>query len=103
MAKIFMKCSFCKKEFAIPLGEYNKKIKRGYRNFYCSKKCMGNAYKQKGWKVCPVCKKKFHSKPSWGVKYCSSQCYWEDRKKDEKYGSWNIKYSFDENFFEKIE
>lgn len=38
-----VKCSFCEKCFNTPLRLYKSKIKQGYLNFYCDRKCMGSA------------------------------------------------------------
>lgn len=34
-----VKCDYCGKEFDLPIGEYNKKLKRKQKYIYCSREC----------------------------------------------------------------
>jgi hypothetical protein len=80
MTFVKVKCSNCGKEFNKPLGEYNRRIKKGSIDFYCSSKCAGqsiNAAKKKPdiEKECPVCHKKFiTTTKAKGATYCSRSC-----------------------------
>lgn len=100
MAQITVHCDHCGKQFSLKIGEYNKKLKRGYKHIFCSRKCSIEFKKQKGYKICQMCGKIFHSKPSWEIKFCSFKCYNEYRRKH--IISKNQFYKVNENFFENI-
>lgn len=80
--KIKLLCFFCKKEFEIPLKEYNRKIKNGKDKFFCSMTCsakFNNYMKYKviypKKKICIRCNKEFevyHNNRN--KKYCSTVC-----------------------------
>lgn len=78
---IKLKCSNpnCGKEFEKPIGEVNRKIKKGCTEFYCSISCSGIKNKKRQLpivqKICPVCGKIFETKS--GAKeatFCSRSC-----------------------------
>jgi hypothetical protein len=46
--KINLVCGYCNKKFAKPKNEYNRRIKTGLTNFYCSRACAGIV--NGGWK-----------------------------------------------------
>lgn len=101
MSVIVVQCDNCGKQYTMSVGEYNKKRKRGYIHFFCSKKCYGEFRKRDGYKTCPVCGKVFHSKPSWEVRFCSLECYNTFRKNGYKTRSGY--YVVNEHFFKAIQ
>lgn len=80
MTMVKLICSNCGIEFEKSLGEYNRRIKLGSRDFYCSSKCAGkriNEAKKKPivQKICPVCNQVFSTTAkAKGATYCSRQC-----------------------------
>lgn len=38
-----LQCSYCEQDFDKPLKEYNRWIRKGRTNFYCSRSCAGKA------------------------------------------------------------
>ena len=76
MKMIELLCNECEKPFLMKLKYYNKKIKNGQKDFYCSRKCFINVTKSKPLKkVCPYCKKEFSSTThSHSTNFCSLSC-----------------------------
>ena len=44
--KLTLVCDYCKKEFNLSLGEYNKKLKRNKGHIYCSRECFNKGRKE---------------------------------------------------------
>lgn len=73
-------CATCGKSFGKPIGEYNRRIKKGSKNFYCCAKCAGKGVnKNRKAKeisiICPVCGREFKSTTKLrAAKFCSRSC-----------------------------
>ncbi len=80
MKTIPLKCAHCEKEFNKYIGEYNRQIKKGNSNFYCSFACSGAAktakfFREQETRRCVACNKEFSYDPKEvGRIYCSQQC-----------------------------
>ena len=60
MAKLEIKCSCCNSIFLKERAEYNRRIKNGCSNFYCSKECINKTFTKKIYDVevsCIYCNK----------------------------------------------
>lgn len=71
-AYVKTKCTYCGTEFECQRWRIEKR-----KNIFCSKKCE-NEFKISNRinnKICLVCGKAFHSKPSQDSKYCSIKCH----------------------------
>lgn len=71
--EINLKCNYCNKEYKILKYQYEKAVKRGNENNYCSKSCSCKAVNESrfGKKVCIICNVELKGK---GRKYCSDEC-----------------------------
>lgn len=73
-ATINLQCKKCHKDFSKEKREYNRKIKHGNTNFYCSLECSSAAKKEKAIlkKVCAHCNNLFEGNKN--KKCCSNMC-----------------------------
>ena len=75
MSYITLKCKGCNCSFEKPLKEYNRRIKNGKLNFYCSQKCSNDSLIKTYNKVCEKCKKSFVATTKQKNKrFCSYKC-----------------------------
>lgn len=62
--KIDIECSHCGERFKKEKREYDRQIRNGKTNFYCSKKCLSENIKSRTKKIkvdCPECGKEFET------------------------------------------
>jgi 5-methylcytosine-specific restriction endonuclease McrA len=76
-----VKCEDCGKDFEISNSHLNRQRKRNAR-LYCSRKCMGNAYKNRRKLICSECGVEFERVES-GIEdfkhyFCSKKCQKEN-------------------------
>lgn len=80
MSVVTLICKNCGKPFQKNINEYNRRVKNGQSEFFCSCKCAGamiNKAKKKPdiQKTCPVCGKKFiTTTKAKGATFCSRSC-----------------------------
>lgn len=67
---VVLKCTLCGIEFRRPLCEYEKRLKAGQEDFYCSVDCSRKHHAIKHSQPCHVCGKPVKK----GRKYCSREC-----------------------------
>lgn len=64
MSIVKVSCTYCSKEIKRPLRDYNRYLKKGYKNFYCDNSCQGKHKREltknkilgKGSQKCGLCK-----------------------------------------------
>lgn len=80
MATTMLICTNCGNSFQKNNGEYNRQLKRGRTNFFCSCKCAAkwaNKSRKKPniMKICPVCNKAFiATTKAKSATFCSRSC-----------------------------
>ena len=80
MKTIKLRCLNCSKDFEKDISEYNRRIRNGKKEFYCTRKCagIGNNSKKRMTtieKQCPICGNSFTTKKgAKEITYCSRSC-----------------------------
>jgi hypothetical protein len=80
MANINLICKQCGNEFERSLRAHNLNLRRGYSDFFCSRKCQYHTLVKRKQVVCETCNKQFEKTPSQikvsksGNHYCSRSC-----------------------------
>ena len=75
-----IKCANCGNHKDIDRSEYNYQVKRGRKNFFCSRTCSAqfNNQKNKRWfkrnQICKYCGKSFETESHYEVTFCSREC-----------------------------
>lgn len=71
---VSLTCAWCATAFERVQGDYNKALRRGHTDFYCSLACSQAHHAVKNAKPCATCGAPVRSARSRNAKYCSVEC-----------------------------